>query len=81
MNSRFRQIASYAVLTLLLVLAFVPIFMMLSMSLRKSIDIFGDFWGAPWPPRFGNFANAFRLLFLPAVSSLWIALASVAGIQ
>ncbi len=80
MKPRFGQKASLIVLVALLLLSFVPVFMMLNMSLRRSIDIFGDFWGTPFPPRFENYANAFSLLLRPALHSLWIGLSSVAGI-
>ncbi len=80
MHNRFRQFACIALLAALLFLAFVPILMMLSMSLRASLDIFADFWGIPVPPRVSNYQNAFRLLALPALNSLWVSFSSVAGV-
>lgn len=78
--TRWRQRIALATLVVLLLLSFVPFFMMIGMSLRKSVDIFGDFWGWPYPAQFGNYADAFRLLLLPALNSLFISVASVGGI-
>jgi len=64
----------------LLIFAFVPILMLVSMSLRKSIDIFGDFWALPWPPTFDNYSDAFRLLLYPALNSILVSLFSVFGV-
>ena len=80
MAGRRNQTICRIALWVILFLAYVPILMMLSMSLRRSIDIFGDFWGAPWPPRFLNYANAFGLLLRPALNTLWVAGVSVVGV-
>ncbi|HOE65997.1 MAG TPA: carbohydrate ABC transporter permease [Candidatus Hydrogenedentes bacterium] len=80
MRSAFRQTLSIAALAALLFLCFVPLFMMAAMSLRKSLDIFGNFWGLPYPPHWTNYARAVALLTRPALNTLWISLSSVAGV-
>jgi len=67
-------------LLLLLALEYLPIIMMVNISFRKSIDIFANFWDFPWPLETGNYANAFRKLFLPALNSMLVSLGSVCGI-
>jgi len=79
-RTSWRQIASVGLLSVLLLLAFVPTLMMVTMSLRRSIEIFGNFWGTPYPPRFANYANAVRLLSVPTLNTLWVCVTSVAGI-
>jgi ABC-type glycerol-3-phosphate transport system permease component len=74
------RIGSLSLLLLLLALSFVPIIMMLVMSLRHSLDIFTDYWGITWPPVWGNYENAWTLLLRPALNSMFISLASVLGI-
>ena len=80
MQRRITQAVSIVLLTCLLLLSFVPILMMIAMSLRKSLDIFGDFWGLPLRPEFDNYSSAFTLLAGSTFNSLYISLVSVAGI-
>jgi ABC-type glycerol-3-phosphate transport system permease component len=72
--------AQYGVLALLLVLSFVPVVMMLVMSLRDSLLIYADFWGAPWPPKFANYSSATLRLAGPALRTVFLCAASVGGI-
>ena len=67
-------------LGILLLLGFVPILMMLNMSLRKTIDIMANYWSLPNPPQWANFSNAFSILFTPAVRSMYVSLVAVFGI-
>lgn len=73
-------ITKYALLTVILVLAFVPILMMISMSLRDTSSIYANYWGLPWPPKFVNFTHAILDLLAPTIRSLYITFASIAGI-
>jgi ABC-type glycerol-3-phosphate transport system permease component len=61
-------------------LAFVPTMMMVSMSLRPSLDIFVDFWGLPHKIYLSNFDLALRKLLMPAVNSVMVAGFGVLGI-
>jgi ABC-type glycerol-3-phosphate transport system permease component len=71
---------SILVLLLLLFFSFIPVFMMLTMSLKDSLTIFGDFWAPPIPPVWSNYSVAL-LRLLPATGrTLYIAIISVIGI-
>ena len=48
-SSIAKQGALYVVLTVLLLLAFVPIFLMISVSLKSTYQLNTDFWGLPNP--------------------------------
>lgn len=74
------QSASLLLLSLLLLLAFVPILMMLNISLRRSIDVFADFWALPSPPQWRNYGSAFSLLWRPALNSIYVSALSVLGV-
>lgn len=59
-SSIAKQGALYVVLTVLLLLAFVPIFLMISVSLKSTYQLNTDFWGLPNPVFWENYAVAFR---------------------
>ncbi|RAV17800.1 hypothetical protein DQG23_25650 [Paenibacillus contaminans] len=75
-----RTLISYLTLFVLLLLSFVPIFMMISMSFRDSLSIYGDFWGMPWPPKWGNYTFALTDLFVPILRTMYLCIISIAGI-
>jgi ABC-type glycerol-3-phosphate transport system permease component len=71
---------SLLILALLLFFSFVPVLMMVTMSLKDSIVIFGDFWAPPIPPVWGNYNKALLDLVGPAVRTLIVAAISIVGI-
>ena len=73
--------AKYAVITFLLTISFVPLIMMVFMSFKSTVSIYGDFWGFPWPPQFGNYSRALLDLWAPAVRTILLAVGSIAAIQ
>ncbi|MCQ6560243.1 carbohydrate ABC transporter permease [Paenibacillus mendelii] len=76
-----REIVSYSLLLVILILSFVPIIMMLSMSLRDSLMIYGDFWGMPWPPKISNYSFALIDLMAPILRTLYLCVVSIVGIM
>lgn len=81
MNSvRRRFHVGLALLSGLLLAAYLPIVMMFLMSLRESGHIYANFWGAPWPLHPSNYANAFTILFRPALNTLFVCFVGVGGV-
>ncbi|MBO9607090.1 MAG: carbohydrate ABC transporter permease [Paenibacillaceae bacterium] len=72
--------SSIAILAVLLFFSFVPILMMLSMSLRDSLDIYGDFWGLPASPRWSNYGAAVKALVRPMWNSVYLSTLTIVGI-
>ncbi|NLG24180.1 MAG: carbohydrate ABC transporter permease, partial [Clostridiales bacterium] len=54
----------------ILLLAFVPIFLMIFLSLKLNYQIHLDFWAPPIPPAWGNFRMAWAQLIGNMVNSL-----------
>ncbi len=79
-TSRPRLWGGLALLSSLLLAAYLPLVMMLMMSLRESARIYADFWALPWPLHPANYANALGVLLQPALNTLFICLTSVAGV-
>ena len=77
---RIRPLAGLTLLTALLLAAYLPIVMMVSMSLRESGRIYAHFWAPPWPLHPANYANAFAVLFGPTLNTLFICAVTVAGV-
>lgn len=73
-------IIKYGILIFLLFFSFVPVLMMISMSLRDTVSIYGDFWGLPWPPRFSNYSSAILDLLAPAARTIYVIIISNLGI-
>ena len=71
---------SMVVLLFILFLSFVPVIMMITMSLKDSIVIYGDFWAAPIPPVWSNYNKALFDLVGPAIRTLVMAAVSISGI-
>ncbi len=71
---------SILALLLLLFLSFIPVFMMLTMSLKDSLTIFGDFWAPPIPPVWSNYSVAMLKLLPATLRTLYVAIVSVIGI-
>lgn len=71
--------ASALILLLLLVLSLIPVYMMLSMSLKDSLTIFGDFWAPPLPPKWSNYDRALADLTAPAIRTIYVSIVSIIG--
>lgn len=71
---------SIIVLLILLAFSFVPVWMMLTMSLKDSLTIFGDFWAPPIPPVWSNYSVALLRLLPATARTLYISIVSVIGI-
>lgn len=80
MHKRKNTLISLLILGCLLFFAFVPMFLMCSMSLRRTVDIYTDFWALPFPAHWGNYGNALATLVRPTFNSLFIGTTSVMGI-
>jgi ABC-type glycerol-3-phosphate transport system permease component len=82
MIKRANVTSSISTLILLLVLlfSFIPVVMMITMSLKDSIVIYGDFWAPPIPPVWGNYNKALLDLVWPAVRTIVMAAVSIIGI-
>ena len=75
-SSIAKQGALYVVLTVLLLLAFVPIFLMISVSLKSTYQLNTDFWGLPNPVFWENYAVAFSGIYINMLNSfVYVALA------
>ena len=71
---------STLILLAILFFSFVPVLMMLTMSLKDSILIYGDFWAPPIPPQWSNYNRALLDLLGPAVRTVVMAGVSIFGI-
>ena len=78
----------FALATLLLLLSFIPIFLMLILSLKANVQIYNDFWALPQPLMFQNYRIAVSMLIpnmintlivVPVATFLVVLLASVSG--
>lgn len=72
---------SLFILLVLLLFSFVPITMMLVMSLRDSLDIYGHFWSLPVRPVWSNYDSAFSALIMPMLRSIYLCALSIAAIS
>jgi len=79
-KSRQRLLLSLALLSSLLLAAYLPIVMLLLMSVRESASIYAHFWALPWPLHPANYAAALTELLGPALNTLYICTTSVAGV-
>ena len=57
---RLSQWGLYLTVTVFLLLTFVPVYVMLSMSFKDNSQIYTNFWGLPDPWRWGNYATGFK---------------------
>lgn len=75
-SSIAKQGALYVVLTVLLLLAFVPIFLMISVSLKSTYQLNTDFWGLPNPSSGKITRSRFRGIYINMLNSfVYVALA------
>jgi len=87
-QERIAQSVMYVLLTVLLFLTFIPIILLVVLSLKDNGQIYGRFWAFPRPYRWGNYALGWRTirgyifnsLLTSGVSTLAnVVLASLAG--
>ena len=76
-RSRLASVLHYGLMAVLLLLMFVPIGLMISMSLRRTTLIYADFWGLPIPPYFKNYAITLLDLWRPLLRTLGVYLVSI----
>lgn len=78
----------FALATVLLLLSFIPIFLMLILSLKANVQIYNDFWALPRPLMFQNYRIAVDMLIpnmvntlivVPVATFFVVLLASVSG--
>ncbi len=55
----------------MLFLAFVPIMLMIFLSLKSQIQIYGNFWKLPNPVEWANYASAVKVLYLNMFNSIF----------
>ena len=67
------------VLITLLGFSLIPIWLMVSMSLRPTIRIYADFWGVPWPVYLDNYTSALVFLVAPMGRTLGVYALSIIG--
>jgi ABC-type glycerol-3-phosphate transport system permease component len=73
-------VLQYTVLIVLLVLSFLVLAIMVSMSFRPQVLILTNFWGLPIPPTLINYQDAFLQLVGPLIRTLIICFGSIIGI-
>lgn len=76
----FGTVVQYALLVILLFLSFFIVLLMISLSLRRTVLIYVDFWALPWPPIFANYQSAFFDLLPSLYRTLYVAFVSIFGI-
>jgi ABC-type glycerol-3-phosphate transport system permease component len=70
----------YGVLLLLLFLSFFIVLLMISLSLRRTVLIYVQFWALPIPPTFANYQEAMLDLLPAMLRTLYVSFVSIAGI-
>ena len=70
------QSVIYVSLVLLLILAFIPILLMLLLSFKANIQIYGDFWALPNPIMFKNYNIAIKMLIPNMINTMIVVSAS-----
>jgi ABC-type glycerol-3-phosphate transport system permease component len=79
-RANLNSVLSTVVLLSILFFSFVPVIMMVAMSLKDSILIYGDFWALPIPPMWSNYNRALLDLVAPAARTIIMAAVSIVGI-
>ncbi len=72
-----RQAGLYAAVAAFLVLTFVPVVIMVTMSFRNNGQIYTNFWGLPDPWLFSNYVTGFGSIIRYALNSVAYSLTSV----
>ena len=69
-QERRHQIVITAIVALFVLLAFIPILLMLFLSLKNNSQIIGNFWAFPLRPQWSNYSRAWSLLSINVINSL-----------
>ena len=64
------QAIIFIVSVILLILAFIPIFLMVILSLKSNVQIYGNFWSLPNPIEWGNYNTAVGMLLPNMINSI-----------
>ena len=75
-----KDVIQYLFLGTVIGLMFVPILLMISMSLRRTTLIYADFWGLPIPPYWQNYAVTLLELLPSLGRTLLVYVVSIAGV-
>jgi ABC-type glycerol-3-phosphate transport system permease component len=74
------QTSFLTILTVLLILTFVPLILMVYMSLKDNGQIYGRFWALPSPARWDNFAGGWAAMQRYIFNSMLYSVASVVSV-
>ena len=66
------QILLILSVVIILLLTFIPLFLMIFLSLKSNAAIYASFWTVPIPPRFENYNAAYNMLLPNMINSLAI---------
>lgn len=58
------------IVAVILILTFIPIFLMIFLSLKSNAGIYASFWTLPIPPHFENYNAAYKMLLPNMINSL-----------
>lgn len=78
-GERIFQIVIFLIAVIILVFAFLPIFIMITLSLKDQVQIYGNFWSLPNPPDWENYNLAFTKLLPNMINSLIVVSVGVVG--
>lgn len=73
------QTIAYTFLTVILAFEFVPIVMMLVMSMKDTPQIYVNFWGLPDPWRLSNYVEGLRVMWRYIINTVIMATIGVGG--
>ena len=73
-------VIQYLLLLILLILSFFIVGVMVSLSLRRTLLIYIDFWAIPWPAYWGNYQDAVFDLLPSLWRTLYVCALSIFGI-
>ena len=75
------QVILFFAAVFMLFLAFIPIILMVVLSLKSNVQIYGNFWTLPSPPVWTNYSTAFFLLYRNMLNStILVSLATAATV-
>jgi len=77
--ARLFKIPAIVLLSILLVLTIIPIFLLLFLSAKDSLDILIDFWGIPSTIKWANYSGAFDAVKNSIGNSLFVCAVTVIG--
>ncbi|MDR2376856.1 MAG: carbohydrate ABC transporter permease [Treponema sp.] len=72
------QIIIFLIALVLLLLTFVPVFTMIFLSLKSTVQIYGDFFALPNPIEWGNYNKAISMLIPNMINTLLVVSAGTA---